>query len=77
MTYALKPKKKYKVYKLYNAKSFLQKPRKKIRNQISKLLNYKDLLTKKKPLILKNNEVNFVKNQKKIFVSYICVTSPN
>jgi hypothetical protein len=45
-----KPKKLYKRYKLYNAKQiFFFKHRKKILNQIFKLLNYKDLLTKKKP----------------------------
>ncbi len=44
-----KPKKLYKVYKVYNAKQiFFLKPRKKFRNQILKLLNYKDLLTEKK-----------------------------
>ncbi len=43
----LKPKK---LYKLYNVKQKnLKKHRKKFRNQNLKLLNYKDLLTEKKP----------------------------
>jgi hypothetical protein len=41
-----KPKK---LYKLYNAKQFFFKHRKKNLNQNLKLLNYKDLLTEKKP----------------------------
>ncbi len=44
-----KPKKLYKLYKLYNAKQInLKEHRKKFRNQILKLLNYKYLLTKRK-----------------------------
>jgi len=31
----------------------------------------------KKNLILKKNQINFVKNQKKIYISYFCVISPN
>jgi hypothetical protein len=47
---SFKPKKLYKVYKLYNAKQKnLKEHRKKFRNKILKLLNYKHLLTKKKP----------------------------
>ncbi len=43
-----KPKKLYKIYKLYNAKQeFFLKHKKKIRNKILKLLNYKYLLTEK------------------------------
>ncbi len=43
-----KPKNIYKVYKLYNVKQFVfPKHRKKCRNQILKLLNYKDLFTEK------------------------------
>jgi len=57
--------------------NFLKKKhRKKNLNQNLKLLNYKDLLIKK-TLILKKNQINFVKNQKKIYVSYLCVISPN
>jgi hypothetical protein len=46
-----KPKKLYKVYKLYNAKqkNLKKNIRKQFRNQFLKLLNYKDLLTEKKP----------------------------
>jgi len=55
---------------------FKKKHRKKNLNQNLKLLNYKDLLIKK-TLILKKNQINFVKNQKKIYVSYLCVISPN
>jgi hypothetical protein len=51
----LKPKKLYKVYKLYNGKQFFLNYKKIILNQILKLLNYKDLLINKKTLILKNN----------------------
>jgi hypothetical protein len=40
----------------------------KFRNQFLKILNYKYLLIEKKNL-------NFLKNQKKIYVSYICVIS--
>jgi hypothetical protein len=52
-----KPKKLYKVDKLYNAKQvFFLKHRKKYKNQNLKLLNYEHLLTeKKKTLIFKNN----------------------
>jgi len=35
-----------------------------------KLLNYKHLLIERKTLIFKKNQINFVKNQKKIYVSY-------
>jgi hypothetical protein len=43
-----KPKKLYKIYKLYDAKQKnLKNYRKKLKNQILKLLNYKDLLTRK------------------------------
>jgi hypothetical protein len=46
----LKPKKLCKTYKLYNAKQiFFKEHRKKIRNQNFKHLNYKHLLTEKKP----------------------------
>ncbi len=50
---------------------FFKEHRKKIRNQILKLLNYKHLLTKTKTLILKNNQINFVKNIKSTHVSYV------
>jgi hypothetical protein len=40
-----------------------------------KLLNYKNLLTEKN-LNIENNQINFVKNQKKIYVSYLCVIFP-
>jgi hypothetical protein len=44
-----KPKKLFKLYKLYNAKQKnLKEHRKKIRNQTLKLLNYKYLLVEKK-----------------------------
>ncbi len=44
-----KPKKLYKLYKSYNAKYFfLKEHRKKIKNQNSKVLNYKYLLTERK-----------------------------
>jgi hypothetical protein len=52
-----------------------EKHRKKIRNQIFKFLNYKQLLTEKKTLILKNNKIKFVKKQKRIYVFYFCVIS--
>jgi hypothetical protein len=46
----LKPNKLCKAHKLYNAKQiFFKEHREKIRNQIRKLLNYKHLLTEKKP----------------------------
>jgi hypothetical protein len=61
---------------MQNKKNF-KKHSKKFRNQILKLLNYKDLFTEKKTLILKNNQINFVKNQKKIYVFSLCVISPN
>jgi hypothetical protein len=49
-----KPKKLYKLYKLYNAKQTnLKEHRKQFRNQNLKVLNYKYLLTKKKNLNLK------------------------
>jgi hypothetical protein len=52
----LKPKNIYKVYELCNAKQEkLKEHRKKFRNQIFKLLNYKYLLTEKKTLIFKIN----------------------
>jgi len=70
-----KPKK---LYKLYNAKQFFKKKhRKKILNQILKLLNYKYLLTEKKTLTFKNNQINFVKNQKIKFVFYLYVIFPH
>ncbi len=73
-----KPNKLCKAYKLYNAKQlFFKEHRKKFRNQILKLLNYKHLLIEKKTLILKKNQINFVKNQKKIYVFYLCVISPS
>jgi hypothetical protein len=50
---------------------------KKIKNQNLNILNYKDSLIEKKTLILKSNQIKFVKNQKKIYVSYLCVISPN
>jgi hypothetical protein len=44
----LKPKNIYKIYKLYNAKQKkLKKHKKNFRNQIWRLLNYKDLLIEK------------------------------
>jgi hypothetical protein len=44
-----KPKKLYKLYKSYNAKlKNLKEHRKKIKNQNSKVLNYKYLLTERK-----------------------------
>ncbi len=54
-----------------------KKHRNKFRNQNLKFLSYKDLLTEKKTLIFKNNQINFVKNQKKIYVSYLCMIFPN
>jgi len=73
-----KPKKLYKLHKLSNAKQKNKnKHRKKFRNKILKLLNYKDLLIEKKNLNFKNNQINFVKNQKNIYVYYFCVISPN
>jgi hypothetical protein len=46
-----KPKKLYKIYKLYDAE--LKKHRENFRNQNLKLLNYKHLLTKTKKINLK------------------------
>ncbi len=34
-------------------------------------------LTGKKKLLFSNNQINFVKNQKKIYVFYHCVISPS
>jgi hypothetical protein len=56
---------------------FRKKHKKKFRDQILKLLNYKGLLIDKKTLILKTNQINFVKNQKKRCVFYLCVIFPN
>jgi hypothetical protein len=61
---------------MQNKKS-LKEHRKKIRNQIFKFLYYKDLLIEKKNLILKKNQIKFIKNQKKIYVSHLYVISIN
>jgi len=42
-----------------------------------KVLKLQRFIHKKKTLIFKNNQIHFVKNQKKIYVSYLCVISPN
>ncbi len=78
MIYALNPKNytKYTNYIMQNKKS-LKEHRKKIRNQIFKFLYYKDLLIEKKNLILKKNQIKFIKNQKKIYVSHLYVISIN
>jgi len=53
-----------------------KKHKKKFKNQNLKLLNYKDVLMgKKKTLILKNNQINFVKNQKTKYDFYLGVIS--
>jgi hypothetical protein len=44
---------------------------KKIRNQILKLLNYKYSLTKTINFNFFINQINFVKNQKRRYVSYL------
>jgi hypothetical protein len=55
-----RPKKLCKTYKLYNAKRiFFKEHRKKSRNQILKLLNYKHLL-------IKNKNLNLQKQKNKI-----------
>jgi hypothetical protein len=62
-----KPKKLYKLHKLSNAKQKNKnKHRKKFRNKILKLLNYKDLLTEKKTLILTKIKYIFLKTKRKI-----------
>jgi hypothetical protein len=67
-----KPKKIYKLYKLYNAKfKFFKEHRKKIRNQNLKVLNYKYFCEKE--IIFKNNQIIFVQNQKRRYVFYLCV----
>jgi hypothetical protein len=67
-----KLKKLYKVYKSYNVKQTnLKKHRKKLKF-ILKLLNYKDLLIEKKTLILKNNQINFVKTRRKDMSLTLC-----
>jgi hypothetical protein len=65
MKYALNPKNYTKYTKYIMQNKTKKKHRKKTTYQIFKLLNYKDLLTEKKVLILKKNQINFVKNQKK------------
>jgi hypothetical protein len=70
--YALNPKNYTKIYKLYNAKQKnLKKHKKKFRNQNFKLLNYKDILTKKN-LTLKKKSNKFCKNQKYICLLLLC-----
>jgi hypothetical protein len=65
--------KKYKLYKLYNAKQFFLKHRKKIKNQNFKLLNYKYLLIERKHLNIKKQSNNFCRKPKKKYVSYFYV----
>ncbi len=52
-----------------------KKIKKNIRNQIQKpnfkAFKLQRFIDRKKNLILKNNQTNFVKNQKKIYVSYL------
>jgi len=53
------------LYKLHNAKQTnVKEHRKKIRNQILRLLNSKYLLTERKYFNIFKNQINFVKNQK-------------
>jgi hypothetical protein len=71
MIYALNPKK---LYKLYNAKETnLKKHRKKIRNQILKLSNYKYLLPERKYLNLQKQANKFhTKPKEKICLLPLC-----
>jgi hypothetical protein len=63
--YVINPKNytKHKNYIMQN-NFFLKKHKKKFRNEILKLLNYKDY-SPKKPLILKKNQFFFVKTKRK------------
>jgi hypothetical protein len=74
--YALNPKNyiKYTNYIMQNNLFF--KHRKNNLNKSLNILNYKDLLAKKTIIILKNNQINFVKTKRK-YVSYFCVIFPN
>jgi len=56
--------------------TFVPKP------NVSETINVAGLVSniywsKKKNLILKNNQINFIKNQKRKYVSYLCVISPS
>ncbi len=74
--YAINPK-NYTKHKKYIMQIFKKKEcKKKFKNQNLKLLNYKDLFTKKNFNLLKKSN-KFCKNQKKKYVSYLCVISLN
>jgi hypothetical protein len=66
LNYTNPNKKKYKKYKLYNAK------KKKFRNQILKLLNYKHLLTKENLNLKKKSNKFYKKPKEKICLLLLC-----
>ncbi len=77
MIYALNPRNYAKhTHYIMQKNCFLKNIGKILKTKNLKFLNYKHLLIEKRPLIFKNNQINFIKNQKRIYVYYLCVISP-